>query len=59
MTCYIVIITNDEIQKLKTLIQKGKKSYCLKQAQILTLYPRTEKIVFVTDNPTTYFQVPL
>ena len=35
MPRYIVTLANDEIQELKTLIQKGGKGYCIKHAQIL------------------------
>lgn len=35
MPRYIVTLTNDEIQELKTLIQKGGKGYRIKHAQIL------------------------
>lgn len=32
---YIVTITDEEKQELKTLIQKGGKGYCIRHAQIL------------------------
>ena len=35
MPRYIVTLTNDEIQELKALIQKGGKGYRIKHAQIL------------------------
>lgn len=35
MPRYIVTLTNDEIQELKTLIQKGGKGYRIRHAQIL------------------------
>lgn len=35
MPRYIVTLTNDEIQELKALIQKGRKGYRIKHAQIL------------------------
>ncbi len=35
MPRYIVTLTDDEIQELKGLIQKGGKGYCIKHAQIL------------------------
>jgi len=35
MPCYIVTLTDDEIQELKRLIQKGGKGYRIKHAQIL------------------------
>ena len=35
MPRYIFTLTNDEIQELKTLIQKGGKGYRIKHAQIL------------------------
>lgn len=35
MPRYVVTLTNDEIQELKALIQKGGKGYRIKHAQIL------------------------
>ncbi|MGN0473906.1 MAG: hypothetical protein ACI4IJ_02335 [Acutalibacteraceae bacterium] len=35
MPRYIITLTNDEIQELKALIQKGGKGYRIKHAQIL------------------------
>lgn len=35
MPRYIVTLTNDEIQELKAIIQKGGKGYRIKHAQIL------------------------
>ena len=35
MPRYIVTLTNDEIQELKALIQKGGKGYRIRHAQIL------------------------
>lgn len=35
MPCYIVTLTNDEIQELKALVQKGGKGYRIKHAKIL------------------------
>ena len=35
MPRYIVTLTNDELQELKTLIQKGGKGYRIRHAQIL------------------------
>lgn len=35
MPRYIVTLTEDEVQRLKTLIQKGGKGYRIKHAQIL------------------------
>ena len=35
MPRYIVTLTNEEIQELKALIQKGGKGYRIKHAQIL------------------------
>ena len=35
MPRYVVTLTNDEIQELKILIQKGGKGYIIRHAQIL------------------------
>ena len=56
MPRYIVTLTNDEI---KALIQKGRKGYRIRHAQILrytsdTLYLRAEKIVLVAGNLNTH-----
>ena len=41
MPRYIVTLTNDEIQELKALIQKGGKGYRIKYAQILLKLDQT------------------
>ena len=41
MPRYIAMLTNDEIQKLKALIQKGGKGYRIRHAQILEAGPKT------------------
>lgn len=41
MPRYIVILTNDEIQEMKALIQKGGKGYRIKHAQILLKLDQT------------------
>ncbi|GFI48458.1 hypothetical protein IMSAGC019_03793 [Lachnospiraceae bacterium] len=41
MPRYIVTLTNDEIQELKALIQKGGKGYRIRHAQILEAGPKT------------------
>lgn len=41
MPLYIVTLTNDEIQELKLLIQKGGKGYHIKHAQILLKLDQT------------------
>lgn len=43
MPRYIVTLTNDEIQELKALIQKGGKGYRIKHAQILLKLDRSLK----------------
>ena len=50
MPRYVVTLTNDEIQELKALIQKGGKGYRIRHAQILLkLDQKPENTIWTYD----------
>ena len=60
MPRYIVTLTNDEIQDLKALIQKGGNGYCIELAQILLkLNRKPDKVdsVYVRNDVADVFMI--